>query len=123
MITDEMVTLVHNIVCGCTPVGAGDGFETMVVSTPTRASIRAALEAYEAAQWRPIETAPKDGTAIVVWGQPQSTDDVHFSRPSAFTAYWDDMGGTFCLSGADWRGPFIHPTHWRPLPAPPKEMK
>lgn len=53
MITDEMIDMVHSIACCCEPVGVGDGCGTMVVRMPTRSSIRAALEAYEAARWRP----------------------------------------------------------------------
>lgn len=72
--------------------------------------------------WQPMETAPRDGTPVLVYGLPTNLPDVHFSRPAVYTAYWDDMDQTFCLSGASWRGPFVHePTAWRPLPAPPKE--
>lgn len=90
------------------------------------------------AGWQPIDTAPKDGTTVFVW-----TGKAEF--PSRYEASWrlpndrewevngsqwpDISEGTFgpepgwfadeymvCkLDGED------IPTHWKPLPAPPKE--
>lgn len=65
--------------------------------------------------WRPIETAPKDGTEVLLYGRPPHKDDL--------TCYvgrwgtWDSAGGpSDCwISG----GPHYRPTHWMPLPAPP----
>lgn len=67
-------------------------------------------------QWRPIETAPKDGTwilginnrgnqAVIIWGLTGWFHPFSDGRPSSF---WN--GG--CGSVA---------THWMPLPAPPKD--
>lgn len=84
-------------------------------------------------EWRPIETAPK--------GKPR--------KPGAVSYYWmmlaipDEEGGYHTLSGmrcgddffvagtfyrgGDWdtrqlhlREYKVHPTHWMPLPEPPK---
>jgi len=68
--------------------------------------------------WQPIETAPKD-QVILVYGRPDDMEHVTFTRAGAHTAYWDSIDEAFCLSGAGWDGPFIKPTHWMPLPAPP----
>lgn len=71
--------------------------------------MRAALEAADAAAWRPIEEAPKDGTLFQVWRKNRAV----------VTAYWNK--NLSC-----WKNPNIaipalfEPTHFRPLPEPPK---
>lgn len=69
--------------------------------------------------WRPIETAPKRGM-ILVYGQPKDTEDLRFTGPGIHAAYWDEIDQAYCLDGGTWLGPFIAPTHWMPLPEPPK---
>ncbi len=77
-------------------------------------------------EWRDISTAPRDRT-ILVFGKP---DDlimnnialVKFKNPAAYTAAWDELDEAFCVSGGSWLGPFIEPTHWMPLPDPPKDV-
>ncbi|MCJ2084514.1 DUF551 domain-containing protein [Methylobacterium sp. E-005] len=65
--------------------------------------------------WRPIETAPKDGTEILIANE--------FCR--AQIAWWLPEGHAFeCENGPTWvipsgRGGKLYPTHWMPLPAPP----
>ena len=66
------------------------------------------LEEYKKAQpgWRPIDTAPKDGTTVLV------ANDKYVAEGSFFTGYWS------------WGMPIadeIQPTHWMPLPPPPTE--
>ena len=68
--------------------------------------------------WQPISTAPKDGTYVLVatgsgdWGD-ESESNPHIAQydPGAVTG--------------DWRiqldGQHIDPTHWMPLPAPPRD--
>lgn len=68
--------------------------------------------------WRPIETAPHDKN-ILVFGKPTDIEGLCFNEPGIFTAYWDDIDRSFCLSGATWLGPFISPSHWMPLPTAP----
>ncbi len=64
--------------------------------------------------WRPIETAPKDGTAILAFWKPIGSGPI----PSCY-------GITQFVEGR-WRNPdedddyFIDPTHWTPLPAAPE---
>lgn len=70
-------------------------------------------------EWQPIETAPKDGTGILVYGLPSDIEGVRFTSPGVHAAYWDSIDSAFCLKGASWLGPFIKPTHWQPLPEPP----
>lgn len=62
--------------------------------------------------WQPIETAPKDGTPILAyetdWGYPIS---IRWHQP------WQSwvLNGVLLKLG-DWG----EPTHWMPLPAPPR---
>lgn len=66
--------------------------------------------------WQPIETAPKDGTVVLVFAPDAS-------EPRVFTAQFNDYGE----GGADWFDacdcaslPILAtPTHWMPLPEPP----
>jgi hypothetical protein len=69
-------------------------------------------------KWKPIKGAPK-GTPILVYGKPTDVEGLKFQSSGVFTAYWDSVDGSFCLSGATWEGPFIKPTHWMPLPTAP----
>jgi hypothetical protein len=78
------------------------------------------------AAWQPIETAPRDGTAVVGWtgygcsilawvdDQPCSSDD------PGMAAGWLARDGEACPAcpalGVEAQG---QPTHWMPLPAPP----
>lgn len=58
--------------------------------------------------WQPIETAPRDGTEVLVWDE---------DGPDFFLGHWD-------LSFRSWLSDYfdeISPTHWMPLPPAPKE--
>ena len=58
--------------------------------------------------WRPIETAPKDGTSILL------------ATPSGKAAdgFWDARYNV-------WAWPYVKvdPTHWKPLPIPPERKE
>lgn len=67
-----------------------------------------AASATKVDRWQPIESAPKDGTRVLVWDGEE-----WLARWQAYNGgYWD----------AD---EYIseNPTHWMPLPAPPLENK
>ena len=75
----------------------------------------AALHAagYEIVQgWKPIESAPRDGTEILGWEK---------SEGMAIIAYRPDMAGNtkYEWFNLDHGTPYC-PTHWRPRPAPPE---
>lgn len=82
--------------------------------------------------WQPIETAPKDGTWVLLCGGETTEDDylgdgVLIKRP--VVAFWDNEGGLlddgawyFCYWDGDWRDGYDNPTHWMPLPEPPQSL-
>jgi hypothetical protein len=81
--------------------------------------------------WRPIETAPRDGTIIDLW----SADEFGGRIPDCYWGFPEHTcgeAGHHCDS--DWHSlseGWVHSTfnvrlddsitHWMPLPAPPKE--
>ena len=80
-------------------------------------------------QWRPIETAPKDATAILVmrdiWPGTKSGRAEECNGHNTYVAQWwggekNGAGAWICYMDAvcDPECP-IEPTHWMPLPAPP----
>lgn len=90
------------------------------------ATVKAALEEYDAqivalkqelddartARWQPIETAPKDGSRMLLWTVWR--DGFEF----ADTGYWSDLhGGGWVRNGAG------TPTHWMPLPPHPDRRR
>jgi len=74
--------------------------------------------------WRDISTAPRDGTEILLTGQPLSTEDDYeqFCRCVVGfydTGDWDDEHIWNCYHwDGDWRT-YYEPTHWCPIPKPP----
>jgi len=99
---------------------------TKATGTPlfTARQMRAALiPAHEVEDgWRPIETAPKDGTRIMV-AYKGGVTIATFLKDAA--EYEDDHGPHFVEFDCDDHFYSSHlvdknaPTHWRPLPAPP----
>jgi hypothetical protein len=81
-------------------------------------------------RWQPIETAPKDGAAILVmrdiWPGTSTGRATECNGHNTYVAaWWEDEGG---VGGAwmcyfdricDPRCPVV-PTHWMPLPKPPE---
>ena len=59
-------------------------------------------------QWQPIETAPKDGSAILTWTRLYGYAD------EFCVMYWGDKEW-MCLDAF-----YLEPTHWMPLPEEPK---
>lgn len=64
--------------------------------------------------WRPIETAPKDGTRLLGY-YPQNEDYIRvgviqWMKPRGYDYHWT------------WDGSWMpdDPTHWQPLPEPPQ---
>jgi hypothetical protein len=60
-------------------------------------------------EWQPIETAPRDGTKILVSRKPEPGFERHIVGIDMFKE------GTWWLSRK-----CMQPSHWMPLPAPPE---
>jgi len=74
----------------------------------------AEIERLRAAQeWQPIETAPKDGTEFLAWYPPDDGDDGFFD-----IADWIEMPKF--VNADSWTRGGLDPTHWMPLPEPPR---
>ena len=58
--------------------------------------------------WRDISSAPKDGTRVLMWGP---------GWDGPMTHEWPNAE----IAEAELRNWINPPTHWRPLPSPPKE--
>ncbi len=87
--------------------------------------------------WQPIDTAPKDVWVLVSWkgGLPEPYENGPWDYgmkdvppPPAMTALW--RPSEYCDDGGNWRsysedggfyGEIPNPTHWMPLPEPPRE--
>lgn len=69
------------------------------------------------AQWHPIETAPKDSIAILLWPYFPYNDWKGRAPKEVVLGYYTD--------DEEWYNPeqleTFKPTHWMPLPAPPHE--
>jgi hypothetical protein len=69
-------------------------------------------------QWQPIETAPKDGTWILIY-KPFNLcgfDDSEWFLGKYMVRWFD---GYWCISQNQM---LEYPTHWMPLPNPPQTL-
>lgn len=80
--------------------------------------------------WQPIETAPKDGSSMLLWWVPRRGH----GRPSMVLSFWSCRAHAHmsqprdcphepdCV--ADWGFGYAgEMTHWMPLPPPPGEAQ
>lgn len=83
-----------------------------------QAALLAGADALDAMTWRPIETAPKDGTWIIVYGR-------FHEKHKAQGAEWYLEAATYSNILDAWTNPSAiiagadglwNPTHWMPLP-------
>lgn len=79
-------------------------------------------------EWKPIATAPKDGTHLLAWSKGWGYFACRWYTPEQLAEYEDELqpfrppndpadydGGWFTLGDVDEQTP----THWMPLPPPP----
>jgi hypothetical protein len=71
-------------------------------------------------EWQPIETAPRDGTSVLLFATQNPHDMVDYKGAQVLSGYWCQLDEAWCSTGSTWTGPFYDPTHWMPLPEPPK---
>ena len=80
-------------------------------------------------EWQPIETAPKDGTRVLLFGGEQEVwKSQRDSKAGPMVVGWADgteygeQAWRFCTYDSGFYGRLdTQPTHWMPLPEPPKE--
>lgn len=99
--------------------GAGDDFASPECRLIARALRIAAAQEGQEAGWLPIDTAPKDGTRILIWfvhpNAEYSADPVGEGWAGPHEARWLDHNG----GGWTWYGLAGKATFWQPMPAPP----
>ena len=86
-------------------------------------------------EWNPIESAPKDGTPVLLWLSEKA--DRHYPADGVCDyiaiglhqwGHWctveaedcGGMGGEYTGWMPDWQLIRVKPSHWMPLPDPPK---
>lgn len=65
-------------------------------------------------EWQPIETAPKDGTPILIYDPPFND----FLSYEIYVCSWDDYKAAWIEYSGECYAQY-QPTHWMPLPLPP----
>lgn len=66
-------------------------------------------------EWKPIDTAPKDGSKILAFAQGSYHRDHYYG-----VAQWAFADPDFPSTVDGWFWEYaIRPTHWQPLPQPP----
>lgn len=75
--------------------------------------------------WMPIETAPKDGDAVLLYKPDERrvgeyTLAGYFDEDGPYAGKWVACNGKPLGYFSDWEGKDQgYPTHWQPLPKPP----
>ena len=96
------------------------GVEAFIEAMNFGADAETALSVYLMNAWRPIESAPKDGTEIlgyVPMSMLEAMGDTFESGPFYYVCWWNSSDGGFetdeCGS--------LELSHWMPLPEPPSK--
>lgn len=64
--------------------------------------------------WQPIETAPMDGTVVLVYADEHEVGWIGSAEYSLRYGCWDAIPA---VAGEIYYS--VNPTHWQPLPSPP----
>ena len=81
---------------------------------------KAVLHALQSEGWRPISEAPRDGTQLLLFAAVPEVEGLSFDGPIRLTGYWDSLDEAWCSTLSTFHGPFVKPTHFMPLAAPPE---
>lgn len=74
-------------------------------------------------EWQPIETAPKDGTEVLLWFAQFGWRSIGAWLPwgdSSYPFLWQCAGRNLHRPWKYEGDDGSYPTHWHPLPEPPK---
>lgn len=63
--------------------------------------------------WRPIDSAPRDGNEILLWDPDRAVDSR--MQIGLWNDIWETPGWQSCMENEA----LTRPTHWMPLPDPP----
>lgn len=104
--------LVEDLVQSCVEYENCEPREAKYLRSEYYKARESVVSALSPSAWQPIETAPKDGTPILVAHTSHCVEEAYYhsgdkSWQSANTDPSDYVSGT------------IYPHHWMPMPAPP----
>lgn len=80
--------------------------------------ILSGANATQSDEWQPIETAPKDGTPIII-----ATCGKHGWYIDCAENWFEENGSDVWLAREDSKVVSDKPTHWRPLPSAPVKQE
>lgn len=117
--------LLHNSAAACV-VDIGD---ELIVACGAKEDVRKIL----GEDWRTIDSAPKDGTAILIYMPPREVTPNYTSKEYVTISHWYvhyRNGKPDTLREPEWKQPDmyagfgsyegpIYPTHWMPMPIGP----
>jgi hypothetical protein len=116
MTVDELAQIIRRV-DGENKLGAG------ALAEAIRAALDSPPDHSEGEGWQSIETAPKDGTPILVGRGRVNLGDGTYKDGIVLEAQWDanELGWYFGGYVGGWLkvDPEHPPTHWQPLPEPP----
>lgn len=97
---------------------SGPAWRKFVSPCDEKTKMRELLEAADAAAWEDIATAPRDAADVLLGGCKVG--------PSVWIGYWgarafDRFANQYKMGWCAGARYELNPTHWRPLPAPPKD--
>ena len=99
--------------------GAKECYDEAIDTDDISVALQRGADALQSYQWRQIETAPKDGTDIMVYFE---LPDLSKDWMRSVFVYWSKREERWNYSGraASGYSKCYEPTHWKPLPPPPE---